>query len=275
MPPLFGRVVEVEVGPAGAPGVRVDDGSVSFLVEKSTKKTSNKAVIKLYNLSDETRRGFEAPDLRVRLRAGYDGIAQLLFQGSIGKRGVLTTREADTLITTLECTDQIPPAAGSARTRFNWHFEGGVTSTTVLQTLLNSTGLPLDFIDPALPVQTYKYGVTFLGTVEDALDRLTRPVGALWSIQDGALQVTLRGGVTDDLAVLLTPQTGLIGTPTRTDKGIDARSLLIPQIHMGGTVRIESEFITGFYRVRNLKHEGDLRGDTWYTSIESKELRAR
>jgi hypothetical protein len=91
--------------------------------------------------------------------------------------------------------------------------------------------------------------------------------------------------------VQLSSQTGLIGVPEVTDNGITARMLLNGTLQIGGRVQINQNDINkqvvmsqgfpnynsvylpaqttsdGTYRVLVLNHEGDTRGQAWYTDI--------
>jgi hypothetical protein len=85
----------------------------------------------------------------------------------------------------------------------------------------------------------------------------------------------------------LTPATGLIGTPTQTISGITIKSLLNPIIRAGGQVQIVNKSLStvnqrvafnagdlvagldkgGFYTALQVIHEGDTRGNAWYTNM--------
>jgi hypothetical protein len=271
----FDPIYRLEVGLPGEVGTSISGLQVTFEVTKSTGKEANKANIQITNLeSGKQGEWLKQRDLRVRLFAGWrgrsgDGQPQLIFEGRIGKRGVLIVPQPPNELTVLECLDDLPRSAGSGRATFNWHFEGGTTNRQILDQIIREARLRRGFI-AELPLQTYKTGVTFMGTTSKALTKLLRPAGLGWSIQDGRLQVSERGKPSGVRAPRLSATSGLLDSPTRTDKGINAKSFLNSNIVPGGALFIESRFITGIYRARNVTHRGDFRGSEWSTQFEAK-----
>ena len=69
---------------------------------------------------------------------------------------------------------------------------------------------------------------------------------------------------------MLSPSSGLILSPEKTEKGIKAQCLLRHEIHTGSLIQIESENINGLFLITNVTHEGDSDGDKWYTNIEAQ-----
>jgi hypothetical protein len=68
--------------------------------------------------------------------------------------------------------------------------------------------------------------------------------------------------------VSLTPDSGLIGTPKRTEDGITGKCLLQPNFKLNGLVHVESaETGSGIHKVIAFTHTGDSRGNEWYTSF--------
>jgi hypothetical protein len=84
------------------------------------------------------------------------------------------------------------------------------------------------------------------------------------------------GGFTAEEAVLLTPATGLIGSPEHgtPDKKhaasvLKARSLLQPAIKPCKRVVIRSQSISGTFCVQKVTHHGDTAGGDWYSDLEA------
>ena len=143
-------------------------------------------------------------------------------------------------------------------------------------------------------------GKVLFGYAKAALRQVTRSTGTTWSIQNGKVNVIPLDSFLPNAEVVLTAKTGLIGRPEQTQEGIKAQCLLNPEILVGGTVWINNQSInqtqaaqgvalpggaqlafnqrTGFqnfasvtadgrYRVYVAEHEGDTRGNAWYTRI--------
>jgi hypothetical protein len=114
-------------------------------------------------------------------------------------------------------------------------------------------------------------GYALAGAIDEELDRLARSCGLEWSIQDDELQFLDFGEPLAQLAVLLTPDTGLLGSPEPGNKGItEVRCLLIPDLYPGRRVDVQSEHIRGVHRVETTKHVGSTFADDWYVDLQLK-----
>ena len=87
------------------------------------------------------------------------------------------------------------------------------------------------------------------------------------------------GEATAEEAVLLSAETGLVGSPEPVKKkgkptgSVKVKALLNPDIAPQRAVRIESRRVTGFYVVQTANHKLDSGFDaSFYTEIEAKEL---
>ena len=107
-----------------------------------------------------------------------------------------------------------------------------------------------------------------------------------WSIQDGKLQMVRVSGYLAGEAVVLTHETGLIGTPEQTNEGIKVRCLLNPRLRIGGRIKLDNKSIQqaktelkqatqtapkmdndGFYRILKVEFSGDTKGNDWYADM--------
>lgn len=264
---LFDRKVEVRIGPPGGLGRAWSDLRIAFSVERTSAAEPNTAEIQLYNLSDDSIGFIESGGNYVQLLAGY-GSPSLIFSGDVPKRGVKTEWSGNDRITTIEAGDGELAIDESV---FNWSFDAGATNHQILERIISEMGVGVGTLD-VLPLQTFASGMVFMGRARDALQRVVSKAGASWSIQDGALQILLAGNATPETAVLLSPDSGMVGSPTRTDSGIEAVSLMQPGLRPGRLVQIQSRVITGLYRCRKVTHAGDTHGGDFTSSVEAKEV---
>jgi len=269
---LYDRRYEFRFGPAGGEGKSFVGGpegglEMSFEVTKSLKKSANKAKFTLYNLSKDSIGALEAKGTVVQLIAGYADNAALLFTGQVAKRGVVSRRDDHTVTTEVDAGDG---ELDLAKTRSDLSLAPGATSAEALDLLLGKMGIGKGNVADLEP-KTFSGGYVHAGWARDAITEICRDLGVAWSIQDGALQALAPSAAKKgEEAVLLSASTGLIGSPTREKEGIQAVSLLQPRLKPGGLVRIESEFVTGDYKVTEVKHTGSFRGGNWYTEIKGK-----
>ena len=72
---------------------------------------------------------------------------------------------------------------------------------------------------------------------------------------------------------LVSPATGLDGSPTRTDKGCDIKSKLNPAIVAGRGIQILSQFFNGLYRNAVVEHKGSRDGLLWDTIAQCEVIK--
>lgn len=79
-----------------------------------------------------------------------------------------------------------------------------------------------------------------------------------------------------DYDILCSEATGMIGMPCISPIGANITMLLNPRIKSGQILRLESRILpksaNGLYFVRKVTHEGHLRGQNFYTHIESTRI---
>ena len=105
------------------------------------------------------------------------------------------------------------------------------------------------------------------------LAALAKSAGLELSIQNGAIQLLERGLPLRDASVVLTSDTGLVGSPTVGDKGIvKFRALLNPDIVPGRQIELQSRALDGRFRAERVDYKGDTTAQDWYVDVEAKAL---
>lgn len=273
--PLFDRIASLHVGAPGALGKDISKLRFKFTVEKSLTETTNKAKIEIYNLSEQTRADISSRSFLI-LKAGYkeDSGLETLFSGDVSR--VLHSKEPPNVVTHIESNDG---ADVMQSTYISLSYKEGVSALSVLRAIAGKMGIPLQ-LSTRLSDTTYVGSFAYTGTAKEALTRVSKKLSASWSIQNGVLQVVLRGDSMPAPAVRLSSATGLVKSPERvkdTKTSIDSnsgkpsykiRSLLIPRISPGSTVYVESLGLTRFFVVESVKHVGDTHDDDWYSETE-------
>lgn len=269
---------------------------IGFQIDKDTTKESNKAKVEIYNLSDATRKKIEVPDTEVEIYAGYEraGGAILAFKGTVTYG---FTRDAGTdCITTLDLAD------GTVALRDSYcslSFAPGTASKTIIQACANEMGVPVVYGDDVGELESYKNGFSFIGQAKDALTEVCNAHGLSWSIQNNILNIILAGGTSTNRGLVFSPQSGLVGVPERitqaeyksnksnpkkTQKekakkndprkkaGWKINTLLVPSVNPADMVKVESKWITGWFRVEKVSHRGDYNGTNWGSTMELIEV---
>ena len=58
----------------------------------------------------------------------------------------------------------------------------------------------------------------------------------------------------------------------RRRRGVQFKALINTDIVPGRVVRLESDWITGYYRVNTARFSGDMRGNEWYVECFCSEV---
>ncbi len=270
----FDRIASVIIGNKDISGL-----DVAFRVKKTLTPDPNKAEISVYNLGSETRSSVEtAKTVHVKLKVGYRaaGLSQL-FQGDL--RRAFSAYKPPDWVTTIRTGDG---ETAHATARVNKSFKSGATIQQVLSEITTALGIGAGnatqkFNGAQLrnALSAFSKGIQLSGQATKELERLAKSAGFEYSIQDGQLQILNIGEALAGTAVLLSPESGLVGSPEPGAKGlIKARALLNPNIFPGRKIKLESRTLKGFYRVESAEYVGDTAGDDWYVDIEGKEVKS-
>jgi hypothetical protein len=96
-------------------------------------------------------------------------------------------------------------------------------------------------------------------------------------IQNGELVVVPFGEPLDAEAIVLSPSSGLVGSPERAADSdgamvLKARSLIVPGLLPRRKVRIKSGLVDALYVVRKVQYKGDTAAQDWYADMECTAL---
>lgn len=264
---------------------------VSFSILKSTSSTTNSAVIKIWNLSQDNRNLIKDFGDEVTLYAGYreQGGPQVLFVGDTTT--VMHVYELPEIITVLECGDGDKYIN---RLRVSLTYGENISAQTIISDIASQmanqeTGEPLRFVEFASSNNiVYRQGFQFVGMAKDALDSVCNYLGLQWSIQNNQLQVIPINGTISEPIIQVNESNGMQGVPQRytyralelyrsveeRNTGYKVNVALNPFILPGSKIDLASTHlkIRGPYRVETIRHEGDTYGLIWSSQIECTEL---
>jgi len=258
-------------------GFEVDALRLQFKIDKNLTGEPNTAEVTITNAAPDTRTALCKKPSQVRIEAGYqDTGARLLFTGDL--RFGTSVHNGTDWDTKLQLADG-GRAISTARARRS--FAKPISAfevMTYVATTLNLKLPPEVEQDPELRA-AFANGVSVNGASRDVLTRLLAPYGYGWSVQNGRLQIIQDGQIVQGQSWVISKETGMIGYPriTAPAKGtstcdIDVDVALFPELTPGQSVKIESEILTGVYKLIQVVHEGDTRGDDWKTSCKCRPL---
>lgn len=275
---LFNRSYQVILGTPANPNQAVygntGDGAairVAFDVEKCMKGSPNKAVVRLYNLAPKNRQVIQRGML-LTLAVGYRGAVQTLFLGCV--RTSPSSRSGPDIVVAIEAGDG---EAAITQVSLDRSYDAGVTLAQVLTDLAQQMQLvtsanPLGMTAGTavgIPNVVYGKGLVVHGPVRDTLNKLCKPQGLEWSIQDGALNLIPQDKHTGEEAEVLTPQTGLLGVPSMDGEILRVTALMNPRLTPGRLIQVQSPSIEGYFKIRGGKWEGDSHADKWQCDLEA------
>jgi len=278
---LFGRVVKVTAYRAELEsflplpnGIEITDLRVAFEVEKHVGKEPNTAKVTISNCSADTRKFLERRPLFVRVDAGYEDGARHLFAGDL--RWGTSKLDGPTWNTELELGDG---ERAYRHARVSRSYRRGTSVLVALGECAAAMGLELPPDVTASPdlQRQFATGASIQGPARDELTRLLAPYGFGWSIQDGRIQILKDADTRKDRALVISKDTGMIGSPEHAapDKPgrpamLIVRHTLYPQVTPGGLISVNARDTKGVFRVERVRHVGDTHGDDWTTEIEAK-----
>lgn len=268
MSQLFRRAYRLVVGE-----LDVSNLAISFSVKKSLKPSPNTCEIRIRNLSQEHRNLLATPKkLPVRLEAGYVGALATLYLGEM--RSVSSTIEGPTVVTELTSADSEDP---HRKAKLNVPISGK-TPAEVLEILVQGFGVGAgnakqmaEKLRKRGAASVYGKRSVVSGHVRDELNDFCKSANIEWSILDGKFQFLDLNKPTENLAVSLSSETGLIGSPTVDNKGLaSATCLLIPELQPGRKVSFDAVHLKGGYRIINVEYSGDTAANEWFAKIQAR-----
>lgn len=278
--PQFNRFAQVDIGAPGKAGVRITGLRISFEVTKTNLPGANALQVSIYNLSPETRAQVESRENRLILSAGYQqDIIGVLAIGDVQSYETVKDGSGDT-VTTLICGDGVRSLRD---TRVSLSYSGAVSASQIVTDIYNA--LALDSIDIIADLTgAYESGYSFSGRAADSLNELASRFLFDWSIQNNELKILPRRTADTREVVVLTPTTGLIGSPKPLDDtgvnlsqnaaapGLTIECQLQPRLTPSGVVQLDSRDHSGQYRIETVVHRGDTGGENWRSEIQAREL---
>lgn len=258
-----------------------------FEVRNSTIQTLKNVDLTVYNVSKDTANMVQNQFTQIELSAGYEGNIGLIFQGQISQ--IEHGRDSTTSFLRLLAQDG-DKAFNWAKS--SWTLQKGYTPNDVYQRLLqdlSSYGITQGYL-PTFTSNQSVDGLTCYGMTRDHLRTLAAAQKCQWSIENGQLNFLPIDATFPGQVPVLSPGSGLIGTPTQTIAGITMKCLLNPLIRAGSQVQLDSSLLStttirfpmnaaqagnqvagidpgGLYKAVQVIHDGDTRGNTWYTNI--------
>lgn len=272
----FDRQYRLVAGPAGGTGFEVGKTSkaqpvalhVNFSLQKSDLETQNTGRVTLWNLNPSQLAVLNEKDCVVSLKAGYGSKLALIFAGIVSY--VSTTIDSADRKTEIEVIDNLVEIRD---TYVSVSYNGTVNWKIIFDDVAAQMGVAVSYSYNA-EFADISNGFSFVGLARDIMTKGCKCCNLTWSLQNGVMQVKKPGDVMSREVYVLSPDTGLLGIPARvvitqdeaTGKntlGWDVEYFLNGAINIDDYVKLESDTVTGYFRVYSLEISGDNVSGDW------------
>jgi hypothetical protein len=258
---LFDRYIQVSIGQPGQTGKSWDNLRITFKIDKFADSTPNKAEITVTNFSKETQ-SYIKKGMNLSLTCGYKSDYGQIFTGTIDK--IQSVKNGTDWETLLEIKDG---GKEFRNTMINKSFSPNSTISTVINDIIKDLGFSKGNLS-GIPSGKFSNGTSINLPAKQVLDNYAKSYGFTYTVNDGVIHILSNNSTINSTAILLNPDSGLIGSPETTEKGYKIRSLLRWNIYPVALVSIDSQKLKGNFRIGNINHSGDSRGNDWYSDLE-------
>jgi len=283
---LFDRAYQLLIIPSSGDGKSISKLRVTFEIVKSVLSFPNLAKISIYNPNQNTLSLLQNKFTKILFNAGYVGNLKLLFSGEI--RNVFQTRADVDTIVTIYAGDGEKSWQNST---FNKTLSENISiSNTIKEVAGSFVDLTIGEI-AGLPDNASKLrGQVLSGSSKDILDNFAKEYGFEWSIQNEEVVITsINKPLLTSQIALINAQTGMLGTPTITEIGVDVKTLLNPELlpNRGFTIESSNANIQignlffrnvnrrkaeGVYKIQEVTFKGDSRDSQWSSQIKGRSI---
>lgn len=265
----FNRKLGLLVADGTGQALDLSSFRVVFSVEKSAAEQPNKCRIEITNLSETTASQLLNGELkRVVLQAGYEENYGVIFDGNIiSATRTVSGTESTTTIEAGDGDNAYSYAVVNQTIASGYSNKDVANAVAGTMTERGTRGVDAQGVDETIK---YPRGRTMFGASRDYARVVAKSTECQWSIQDGLVvfckQKSAREG---GLAFLLSPQSGLIGSPVSDKDGVTAVACLNPQLKIYDPIQIESHFVNGTFKILSVKHTGDTHASNWQTEVKA------
>lgn len=210
------RACSLVVADNSGKGIDLGELRVVFQTRKGDTQTPNSAEIRVYNLSEATASRMKREFTRVVLQAGYQSNSGVIFDGNIRSARSGKENGTDTWL-------EIVAADGDRAYNFatvNTTLAAGSTPAdrvNVCQQSFAAKGAGAGHV-PDLGGGGLPRGKVMYGMARKFMRDEAQTTDCSWSFQDGKMQMVKSAGYLPGDAVVLTHETGLVGTPEQTNE---------------------------------------------------------
>ena len=289
---LFLRRGELLIETASGVIIDLSEFQYQFQTNAAVVQTLKNINIRIYNLHPQTAREIKDEGLQLVLKAGYqsDDSYGIIFSGQIIQVSIGKNNGTDTFID-IQATD--------GERLFNEGFvsvtlDRGTTQNGRLAQIIDSSSVTAegwkDYSNTDTPNKLPR-GRVYHGQLKKYLRSAAAQVGADVNIENNTINIIPVNTYKNNEPHIINSDTGMVGLPTQMVEGIQVMCLLNPNIAPGDCIQLDNDKIQlqrqglstdeqgryymntaplstdGKYKALTVTHQGDNRGNDWYTTI--------
>ena len=281
----FYRQYRLTIGKAGGTGSEIGETSksqpvalhVNFSIQKTDLEAQNTGRVTVWNLNKQHLAALDEKDCALALKAGYGNRLALIFAGIVTNS--TTSLDGADVKTEIEVVDNLVEVRD---TYVTISYTGTVNWKTIMDDVANQMGVAVTYSYNAEFVDIPN-GFSFVGQAKEIMTKGCKCCGLVWSLQNGVMQVKKPGDVMSKEVYVLSPDSGLLGIPARVTEaaaqgeskpeiGWDVEYFLNGAIHVDDYVKLESEKVSGYFRVYSIDITGDNVTGDWICKARLKEV---
>ena len=273
MPLIWKRRIKATVA-----GLEVEDLRMNMSMTRSVDPTQDKGTLDIFNLNPEHESRILERGRELKLEAGYSETLAIVFQGSVQQATAARVGLARRVRIKLGDHVQRKNVTGAI---FSGSYGGAQPVREIARDIVAAMSTPemelalgpLDNIPADATVTDFYWGAQ---SAAAALSALLKAVNCTWYEADGLVRINRVGRLQSDMPTLrISQETGLIGSPTRTDEGAECRMFLNPAVQVGACLVLESESLQGDWKIVGLEHNADnWQSSKFETFCELRDLAA-
>ena len=232
--------------------------TIEFDIQRDTLSSVNVASFRIFNLSEKNRNlirkdAWNFQDIReVTFKAGYGNNLPTLAVGNISQ--AWSVREGNNFVTTIETFDG---GWAFSESQSNAQFPANTPKQAIVQSLarnMNSFGVKTGAI--GIIPGTLSRGNSYSGNTADLLSEVS---GGSFFVDNGKANVLADNEVIASVPLLISTESGLIGTPIRENTYLKFDVLFEPQVQVGYLILLVSQTAVNFngtHKVYSISHKG-------------------
>ena len=278
---LYGRRYRVIVTIGNNEAVELSELRCTFHIEKTAYRKVQKSTLTIYNLDPDVENKIIRSGTRMIIEAGYNGsFYGKIFEGNIIQP--IRSRDGTDFSLTLVSMDSdryITYGIIGCSLVAQQSMREAVSALTSKATVKTEEG---NIADTKIK---YPRGKVMFGKATTYLDQIAISQNASYYSEDGEVNIIGAPDIENGYIFDLTPETGLIGSPTQYEYGITCETLLNPMLKLNSLFHVENSRVTGMeveygkpvrsldnsgiYRIIEMKYDGDTRGNNWKITINA------